>query len=158
MLAVSSAIPFVIRSNCIASAIPRFLSLSSSPSKSLVRFHAQGPRSSSSCSRGPAMAPPTKTAVEYARSGRSSCKKCSSAIAKDALRVGAVSRDSRGFDMTKWHHLGCFPFSSLDSVEAIGGFSSLKVWRVNLKFRAFPLFRISVDFTVATLHFIEFTR
>ncbi|OWM88588.1 hypothetical protein CDL15_Pgr002355 [Punica granatum] len=72
------------------------------------------------------MAPASKTVVEYAKSGRSSCKKCSKAISKDAVRVGAVSRDSRGFDMTKWHHLGCFPFSSLSSAEGINGFSSLK--------------------------------
>ncbi|KAK4781980.1 hypothetical protein SAY86_016082 [Trapa natans] len=102
----------------ISSAIPSFLPLPS-PSKGFALFPARGPRFSS-------MAPPTKTVVEYAKSGRSSCKKCSSAITKDALRVGAVSRDARGFDMTKWHHLGCFSFISLESAEAISGFSSLK--------------------------------
>ncbi|KAK4750674.1 hypothetical protein SAY87_004156 [Trapa incisa] len=102
----------------ISSAIPSFLPLPS-PSKGFVLFPARGSRFSS-------MAPPTKTVVEYAKSGRSSCKKCSSAITKDALRVGAMSRDARGFDMTKWHHLGCFSFISLESAEAISGFSSLK--------------------------------
>ncbi|KAF2559806.1 hypothetical protein F2Q68_00017708, partial [Brassica cretica] len=66
--------------------------------------------------------------AEYAKSSRSSCKKCSPTIAAKELRLGMVTRDSRGFDMTKWHHLGCFPFESVpvDSVEHIGGFSSLK--------------------------------
>ncbi|CAN6893245.1 unnamed protein product [Brassica oleracea] len=66
--------------------------------------------------------------AEYAKSSRSSCKKCSQTIAAKELRLGMVTRDSRGFDMTKWHHLGCFPVESVpvDSVEHIGGFSSLK--------------------------------
>ena len=67
--------------------------------------------------------------AEYAKSSRSSCKKCSQTIAARELRLGMVTRDSRGFDMTKWHHLGCFPVESVavDSVEEIGGFSSLQV-------------------------------
>ncbi|KAL0301252.1 UNVERIFIED_CONTAM: Polynucleotide 3'-phosphatase ZDP [Sesamum radiatum] len=72
----------------------------------------------------------TKIVAEYAKSGRSSCKKCSKAIASSSLRLGLVSKDPRGFDMTKWHHLECFPFNNSDSVssaEAIAGFSSLKV-------------------------------
>ncbi|KAL0320607.1 UNVERIFIED_CONTAM: Polynucleotide 3'-phosphatase ZDP [Sesamum radiatum] len=71
----------------------------------------------------------TKIVAEYAKSGRSSCKKCSKAIASSSLRLGLVSKDPRGFDMTKWHHLDCFPFKNSDSVssaEAIAGFSSLK--------------------------------
>ncbi|KAH0852729.1 hypothetical protein HID58_090796 [Brassica napus] len=66
--------------------------------------------------------------AEYAKSSRSSCKKCSQMIAAKELRLGMVTRDSRGFDMTKWHHLGCFPVESVavDSVEEIGGFSSLQ--------------------------------
>ncbi|KAL0406731.1 UNVERIFIED_CONTAM: Polynucleotide 3'-phosphatase ZDP [Sesamum latifolium] len=71
----------------------------------------------------------TKIVAEYAKSGRSSCKKCSKAIASSSLRLGLVSKDPRGFDMTKWHHLDCFPFNNSDSVssaEAIAGFSSLK--------------------------------
>ncbi|KAL0743610.1 hypothetical protein Bca4012_085123 [Brassica carinata] len=66
--------------------------------------------------------------AEYAKSSRSSCKKCSQTIAAKELRLGMVTRDSRGFDMTKWHHLGCFPVESvsIDSVEEIGGFSSLQ--------------------------------
>ncbi|KAL8543986.1 hypothetical protein ACS0TY_004510 [Phlomoides rotata] len=67
--------------------------------------------------------------AEYAKSGRSSCKKCSKAIASSSLRLGLLSKDPRGFDMTKWHHLNCFPVSISDSVpsaEAIRGFSSLK--------------------------------
>ncbi|CAK9151709.1 unnamed protein product [Ilex paraguariensis] len=66
--------------------------------------------------------------AEYAKSGRSSCKKCSKTIAKDAPRLGLVSRDSRGFDMTKWHHLECFPSNSasINALDAIKGFSSFK--------------------------------
>ncbi|KAJ0249289.1 Polynucleotide 3'-phosphatase ZDP [Hirschfeldia incana] len=69
-----------------------------------------------------------KVIAEYAKSSRSSCKKCSQTIAAKELRLGLVTRDSRGFDMTKWHHLGCFPVDSdpVDSVDDIGGFSSLQ--------------------------------
>ncbi|XP_052178370.1 polynucleotide 3'-phosphatase ZDP [Diospyros lotus] len=70
----------------------------------------------------------SKVVAEYAKSGRSSCKKCSKAIAAKALRLGLVSRDARGFDMTKWHHFSCFPLDSKDSVaspDEIKGFSSL---------------------------------
>lgn len=71
----------------------------------------------------------SKVIAEYAKSSRSSCKKCSKTIAAKELRLGLVTRDSRGFDMTKWHHLGCFPVESdlIGSVEDIGGFSSLQV-------------------------------
>ncbi|XP_073039731.1 polynucleotide 3'-phosphatase ZDP-like isoform X2 [Primulina eburnea] len=45
-------------------------------------------------------------------------------------KVGMVSKNPRGFDITKWHHLNCFPSSgcsSISPVESIAGFSSLKV-------------------------------
>lgn len=66
--------------------------------------------------------------VEYAKSGRSSCKVCSEGIAKGALRLGASARDPRGFDSTKWYHVACFPSSShpIDPVEKIKGFDSIK--------------------------------
>ncbi|KAL2496516.1 Polynucleotide 3'-phosphatase ZDP [Forsythia ovata] len=70
-----------------------------------------------------------KIVAEYAKSGRSSCKKCSKSIASSALRLGLVSKDPRGFDMTKWHHFNCFPFTdsnAISTAEAITGFSSLK--------------------------------
>ncbi|XP_022877374.1 polynucleotide 3'-phosphatase ZDP isoform X2 [Olea europaea var. sylvestris] len=70
-----------------------------------------------------------KIVAEYAKSGRSSCKKCSKSIASSSLRLGLVSKDPRGFDMTKWHHFNCFPFTdsnAISSAEAITGFSSLK--------------------------------
>ncbi|KAF3551795.1 hypothetical protein DY000_02004248 [Brassica cretica] len=83
----------------------------------------------------------SKVIAEYAKSSRSSCKKCSKTIAAKELRLGLVTRDSRGFDMTKWHHLGCFPVESdlIGSVADIGGFSSLQVkclhsWRQNTPF------------------------
>ncbi|XP_057461691.1 polynucleotide 3'-phosphatase ZDP isoform X2 [Actinidia eriantha] len=74
------------------------------------------------------MASSSKVVAEYAKSARSSCKKCANAIPAKALRLGLVSRDARGFDMTKWHHLNCFPMNSdsIASSDAIMGFSSLK--------------------------------
>ncbi|KAL1202428.1 Polynucleotide 3'-phosphatase ZDP [Cardamine amara subsp. amara] len=70
----------------------------------------------------------SKVIAEYAKSSRSSCKKCSQTIASKELRLGLVSRDPRGFGTTKWHHLGCFPVDSdpIDSVKDIGGYSSLQ--------------------------------
>ncbi|MCI07835.1 polynucleotide 3'-phosphatase ZDP-like, partial [Trifolium medium] len=75
------------------------------------------------------MAPSESVVVEYAKSNRSSCKKCSEAIQSKTLRLGLVSRDkNRGFDVTKWHHLSCFPLPSFHSPpNTITGFSSLKV-------------------------------
>lgn len=68
----------------------------------------------------------TKIVAEYAKSGRSSCKKCGKTITAQALRLGLVTRDARGFDMTKWHHLDCF-HEKIDSLDVIKGFDSLKV-------------------------------
>ncbi|XP_058221498.1 polynucleotide 3'-phosphatase ZDP isoform X2 [Rhododendron vialii] len=71
-----------------------------------------------------------KVVAEYAKSARSSCKKCDKKIENAALRLGSVTRDERrGFDVTKWHHLDCFPMDleSVASAEDIGGFSSLKI-------------------------------
>lgn len=67
--------------------------------------------------------------VEYAKSGRSTCKGCSGAIASGALRLGASARDPRGFDATKWYHVSCLPSSShpLGPIESIKGFDSIKV-------------------------------
>lgn len=74
------------------------------------------------------MATSLKTVVEYAKSNRSSCKKCFKTIDKNAVRLGLLSRDSRGFEMTSWHHMNCFPFDpdSVSPIEAIKGFSLLK--------------------------------
>ena len=74
----------------------------------------------------------SKVVVEYAKSNRSSCKICSKTITANAVRLGLVTRDARGFDMTKWHHVHCFPAGSksISSAEMIGGFSSLKVWKL----------------------------
>ncbi|WCJ28434.1 Poly [ADP-ribose] polymerase 1 [Euphorbia peplus] len=63
--------------------------------------------------------------AEYAKSKMSSCKKCSEFIEAKSLRLGLVSRDPRGFDLTKWHHLGCFS-DKVGSPEEILGFASLK--------------------------------
>ncbi|XP_031121041.1 polynucleotide 3'-phosphatase ZDP isoform X4 [Ipomoea triloba] len=74
------------------------------------------------------MATPAKVVAEYAKSSKSSCKKCSKAIAASSLRLGLVSKAPQGFSMTKWHHMECFPLSSdlIPSANAISGFSSLK--------------------------------
>ncbi|KAL6845119.1 hypothetical protein ACP4OV_024614 [Aristida adscensionis] len=66
--------------------------------------------------------------VEYAKSGRSTCKGCSENIANAALRLGVSSYDPRGFDRTKWYHVACFPVSSypLFSVENLKGFDSIE--------------------------------
>ncbi|KAF3434313.1 hypothetical protein FNV43_RR25416 [Rhamnella rubrinervis] len=83
------------------------------------------------CFQKPPMPPSsssTKIVAEYAKSNRSSCKKCSKTIAVRDLRLGLVSRDARGFDATKWHHLDCFSFGSYSvaSTEAIKGFDALR--------------------------------
>ncbi|KAG8637189.1 polynucleotide 3'-phosphatase ZDP isoform X3 [Manihot esculenta] len=80
------------------------------------------------CFQDSAMPPSSKAKIvaEYAKSNRSSCKKCSQVISAKALRLGLVTRDSRGFGMTKWHHLGCFS-ETIESTEAIGGFASLQM-------------------------------
>ncbi|XP_010552122.1 PREDICTED: polynucleotide 3'-phosphatase ZDP isoform X2 [Tarenaya hassleriana] len=72
--------------------------------------------------------PSAKIIAEYAKSNRSSCKKCSQTIAAKTLRLGLVTRDFRGFETTKWHHLDCFPIDSdpINSAESISGFSSLQ--------------------------------
>lgn len=76
------------------------------------------------------MASSTKVTVEYAKSGRSSCKKCDEKIPAKSVRLGLVSKHPQGFDQTKWHHPDCFPFSSdfVSSVEDIAGFSLLQVY------------------------------
>ncbi|KAI3908237.1 hypothetical protein MKX01_027259 [Papaver californicum] len=74
--------------------------------------------------------PPTKIIAEYVKSNRSTCKKCSNSISVNTLRLGLHSKDPRVYDVTKWHHLNCFPADSLQpihgSTENIQGFSSLK--------------------------------
>lgn len=73
---------------------------------------------------------PAKVMAEYAKSGRSSCKKCEKNIKAKALRLGLVSKDMRrGFDVTKWFHFECFKdgVELVTSVDKINGFASLKV-------------------------------
>ncbi|CAN1172060.1 Polynucleotide 3'-phosphatase ZDP [Linum perenne] len=125
---LSSSIPFRLLSISFTKPTlpPPFPSISPSTSTTSLRysyFTSPPPSAAAAIS----MAPPSKTNIvaEYAKSGRSSCKKCSQPIPAKSLRLGLVSRDSRGFDMTKWHHLHCFsqPFDSLD---LISGFDSLQ--------------------------------
>ncbi|ONM38437.1 diphosphonucleotide phosphatase2 [Zea mays] len=67
--------------------------------------------------------------VEYAKSGRSTCKGCSENIAKGALRLGASFPDPRGYENTKWYHVVCFPTSSypLFPMSNLKGFDSIEV-------------------------------
>ncbi|KAJ0989287.1 hypothetical protein J5N97_007643 [Dioscorea zingiberensis] len=75
------------------------------------------------------MAPSSTLVAEYAKSSRSSCKGCGKSIPSGSLRLGLSSKDPRGFDVTKWHHFGCFSSQShpIAVAEEIKGFSSLKV-------------------------------
>ncbi|KAK1397064.1 Polynucleotide 3'-phosphatase ZDP [Heracleum sosnowskyi] len=69
----------------------------------------------------------SKMIAEYAKSNRSSCKKCSISINNKSLRLGTVTRDPRGFDSTKWYHLNCLPaLNSSTCIDSITGFTSLK--------------------------------
>ncbi|ONK68919.1 uncharacterized protein A4U43_C05F17400 [Asparagus officinalis] len=70
----------------------------------------------------------SKVVAEYAKSNRSSCKSCGKSIASGSLRLGLSSKDPRGFDLVKWHHLGCFPTrpQPFKAADEIKGFPSLK--------------------------------
>jgi hypothetical protein len=67
--------------------------------------------------------------VDYAKTNRSSCKKCFQGIAKDALRIGKMV-DSDKFDgkMVVWHHIACMWAGGLlpRSIALIDGFSGLR--------------------------------
>ncbi|KAJ4726453.1 polynucleotide 3'-phosphatase ZDP [Melia azedarach] len=106
--------------------IPRYFFAHFNFQKTQKHFHCFCSQKSQSPPQPTQM--PAKIVVEYAKSSRSSCKKCSKPIAAKALRLGSVTRDSRGFDMTKWHHIDCFPIVSepIESAESIQGFSSLQ--------------------------------
>ncbi|KAI7739198.1 hypothetical protein M8C21_016173 [Ambrosia artemisiifolia] len=97
---------------------PRIISFSKNPRFILSNLYTIMSSSSS-----------TKIIAEYAKSGKSSCKKCSEKIESKSLRLGLKSHDPRGFDSVKWHHFNCF--SSFDSVSEaetdIEGFSELMV-------------------------------
>ncbi|XP_020095802.1 poly [ADP-ribose] polymerase 1 isoform X1 [Ananas comosus] len=67
--------------------------------------------------------PPKPWKAEYAKSGRSSCKACKDAIAKDQLRLGKMVAATQfdGF-MPMWNHASCIfkkgsQIKSLDDVE-----------------------------------------
>ncbi|XP_047244775.1 poly [ADP-ribose] polymerase 1 [Girardinichthys multiradiatus] len=66
--------------------------------------------------------------VEYAKSGRASCKTCKESIAKDSLRL-AIMVQSPMFDgkVPHWHHFSCFWLSAeAQSPADIAGFSDLR--------------------------------
>ncbi|CAO1945044.1 unnamed protein product [Urochloa humidicola] len=106
-----------------------FFSLSLARSPSRLRFLLAAP--AARVARLAMSASPQASAtvsVEYAKSGRSTCKGCSGAIASGALRLGTTTPDPRGYDATKWYHIACFPSAShpLGLVESINGFDSIK--------------------------------
>eukprot|EP00117_Sycon_ciliatum_P025830 scpid32102/ scgid21352/ Poly [ADP-ribose] polymerase 1; NAD(+) ADP-ribosyltransferase 1; Poly[ADP-ribose] synthase 1 len=66
--------------------------------------------------------------AEYAKSGRSSCKACKSAISKDSLRLAKMVQ-SPHFDgkMPTWFHIACFfKKNAISSQGDIGGFDGLR--------------------------------
>ncbi|MEQ2224180.1 Poly [ADP-ribose] polymerase 1 [Ilyodon furcidens] len=66
--------------------------------------------------------------VEYAKSGRASCKKCKESIAKDSLRMATMVQ-SPMFDgkVPHWHHFSCFWLRAAPQSPAdIAGFSDLR--------------------------------
>lgn len=101
------------------SPLKRFSYLFSHNPKYFSRFFFQDP---------PMPPSSVKIVAEYAKSNRSTCKTCSKKIAAKALRLGFVSRDERGFDMTRWVHSDCASFGSepVSSAEAINGFALLE--------------------------------
>ncbi|CAA7402691.1 unnamed protein product [Spirodela intermedia] len=64
-----------------------------------------------------------KMVAEYAKSGRSSCKGCGKNIPVRTLRLGLTSKDPRGFEMVKWHHLDCLPtprsFAAVEEIKDV---------------------------------------
>ncbi|ESR57112.1 hypothetical protein CICLE_v10018683mg [Citrus x clementina] len=83
--------------------------------------------------------PPKPWKVEYAKSGRSSCRSCKSNIEKEALRLGKMVQSSQfdGF-MPMWNHASCVlrkanQIKSLDDVE---GIESLR-WEDQQKIRKY---------------------
>lgn len=83
--------------------------------------------------------PPKAWKVEYAKSGRSSCRSCKSNIEKEALRLGKMVQSSQfdGF-MPMWNHASCVlrkanQIKSLDDVE---GIESLR-WEDQQKIRKY---------------------
>ncbi|KGN55065.1 polynucleotide 3'-phosphatase ZDP isoform X1 [Cucumis sativus] len=107
-------------SNLLLSSLPKF------PTSPFIHFSSHftpfflhhSPMSSSSL----------KIVAEYAKSNRSTCKNCSKTIPASTLRLGFVTRDGRGFDMTRWFHSDCASFGPrpVSSAEDINGFALLK--------------------------------
>lgn len=73
--------------------------------------------------------------VEYAKSGRSSCRGCEQKICKDQVRLRKTVYDTevgmKYGGQPLWHHLECFAqlrteLGWLDSGENIPGYSNLK--------------------------------
>ena len=75
--------------------------------------------------------------VEYAKSGRSSCKGCNSTIEKGEVRVAKMeapdpTERAYGGQIPRWHHVSCFLERAVEleaegvAAEELSGFSKLK--------------------------------
>uniref|UniRef100_A0A1J3D9A5 Poly [ADP-ribose] polymerase n=1 Tax=Noccaea caerulescens TaxID=107243 RepID=A0A1J3D9A5_NOCCA len=77
--------------------------------------------------------------AEYAKSGRSSCKSCKSAINKEIFRLGKLVQASQ-FDgvMPMWHHADCVlkKTKQIKSVDDVEGLESLR-WEDQQKIRKY---------------------
>jgi poly [ADP-ribose] polymerase len=71
----------------------------------------------------------TQYKAEYAKSGRSSCKKCSKAIPDGALRIGPLVQ-SPHFDgkVPLWHHFECLAAKAVALIDAaqVDGYFGLR--------------------------------
>lgn len=63
--------------------------------------------------------------VEYAKSGRSTCRSCNKKIAKDAVRLGEPSY-FQGHVSYKWHHEDCANYITIQSIENLEGLEDLE--------------------------------
>ncbi|ESQ51717.1 hypothetical protein EUTSA_v10016190mg [Eutrema salsugineum] len=86
------------------------------------------------------MASPQKPwRAEYAKSGRSSCKSCKSAINKEIFRLGKLVQATQ-FDgvMPMWHHAACIlkKTKQIKSVDDVEGLESLR-WEDQQKIREY---------------------
>ena len=68
--------------------------------------------------------------VEYASTGRASCKVCENGLSKGELRISGMGHDERYGTVKKWYHPKCFKehleeFGFCHDVKNVSGFSSL---------------------------------
>ena len=71
--------------------------------------------------------------VEYAKTGRSSCKKCKSQIEKGVSRIGKITPNpfsDDGGEMKVWYHTRCM-FETLKVRVKFGGKKKLEIYHVH---------------------------